>query len=335
MATIKEIAKKAGVGVGTVSRYLNDHPYVSEDKRKKIQAAIDELDYTPSAIATQLRSQSTKNIGVLVSRLANPFFAELFDAIERKLNLYGYQVLVSQTHDDSAAEQRFLDQLKNHQVDGVILASVENHELVRSFAQAYPQKVILLNEENKYRDIQSVTLNHYQATLDALNYLFTQGHRHFVYVTGGNYTVKSHGYSRTKAFQDFTKQHQLSIDPDWLFSQKHTATDGQEIASNLIKNSKNTLPDAIFTNSDEVAIGLIDELQKNNISVPKDIAVIGYDDQPFARFAAVPLTTIRQPISAMANKAVNILLKNLTGQDVPENITNEDLKLKLIIRKSA
>lgn len=112
MATIKEIAKKAGVGVGTVSRYLNDHPYVSEDKRKKIQAAIDELDYTPSAIATQLRSQSTKNIGVLVSRLANPFFAELFDAIERKLNLYGYQVLVSQTHDDSAAEQRFLDQLK-------------------------------------------------------------------------------------------------------------------------------------------------------------------------------------------------------------------------------
>lgn len=139
---------------------------------------------------------------------------------------------------------------------------MENHELVRSFAQAYPQKVILLNEENKYQDIQSVTLNHYQATFDALNYLFNQGNHHFVYITGGNYDVKSHGYSRTKAFQDFAKQHQLSINPDWIFSQKHTAADGQEIARNLIKNSKNTLPDAIFTNSDEVAIGLIDELQK-------------------------------------------------------------------------
>lgn len=335
MATIKEIAQKAGVGVGTVSRYLNHHPYVSEDKQAKIRAAIDELDYTPSAIATQLRSQSTKNVGVLVSRLTNPFFAELFDAIERKLNLYGYQVLVSQTHDDSAAEQRFLDQLRNQQVDGVILASVENHELVRSFAQTYPQKVVLLNEENKYANIQSVTLNHYQATFDALDYLYSNGHRHFAYITGGNYSVKSPGYSRTKAFQDFSKKYQLSINQDWLFSQKHTAKDGQKIANKLIKNYKNALPDAIFTNSDEVAIGLIDEFQKNNISIPKDVAVIGYDDQPFARFAAVPLTTIRQPINAMANQAVNLLLRSLTGQSIPENITSEDLKLKLIVRKSA
>lgn len=333
MATIKEIAKRAGVGVGTVSRYLNDHPYVSEESRTKIKKAIDELNYTPSAIATQLRSQSTKNIGVLVSRIANPFFAELFDALEKKLNLYGYQVLVSQTHDDPAAEKRFLNQLKNQQVDGVILASVENHELVSSFSDAYPNKVILLNEENKYKNIQSVVLNHYQATLDALNYLYQEGHRKFAYITGGDYSGKLHGYSRTKAFQDFSRENKLPINSDWIFTQKHTATDGQIVAKQLVKTA--SLPDAVFTNSDEVAIGLIDELQKEHLTIPDDIAVVGYDDQPFARFAAVPLTTIRQPISAMADQAVNILLNNLTGKKIPNEVSQNDLKLKLIRRKSA
>ncbi|PMD67924.1 LacI family DNA-binding transcriptional regulator [Companilactobacillus nuruki] len=334
MATIKEIAKKAGVGVGTVSRYLNNHPYVSDDKRIKIKKAIDELNYTPSAIATQLRSNSTKNIGVLVSRFANPFFAELFDAIERKLNQFGYQVLVSQTHDDSAAEQRFLDQLKNKQVDGVILASVENHQLVEKFAKSYPNKIVLLNEENKDNNIPSIVLNHYQATMNGLEYLYQKGHRNFSYITGGDYDNKHHGYSRTKAFQDFLKTHQLSINNKWVFSQQHTALDGQKIAQDLMIDSRK-LPDAVFTNSDEVAIGLINELQKNGIHVPKDIAIVGYDDQPFARFAEVPLTTIRQPINAMANKAVDILLKNLTDSNIDENITEQDLKLKLIIRKSA
>lgn len=335
MATIKEIAKRAGVGVGTVSRYLNNHPYVSEEKRSKIKKAIDELNYTPSAIATQLRSNSTKNIGVLVSRFSNPFFAELFDAIERKLNQFGYQVLASQTHDDPAAEQRFLNQLNNKQVDGVILASVENHDLIKSFASSYPDKLIILNEESKVDGIPSIVLNHYQATFDALEYLFQKGHRKFAYATGGDYSNQHHGSSRNKAFQDFLAKHQLTINKEWIFSQIHTTSDGQKIGQKLLSNNSNNLPDAIFTNSDEVAIGLIDELRKNAIQVPSEIAIIGYDDQPFAKFSAVPLTTIRQPIEAMADKAVDLLLNKLTGQGINKKVTDEDLKLKLIIRKSA
>lgn len=108
MATISEIAKAAGVGVTTVSRYLNHHPYISAEKRARIEKAIHQLGYTPSAAATSLRAQATGNIGVLVSRVTNPFFAGLFDAIERELHAHGYQVMITQTYDDPEAEERFL-----------------------------------------------------------------------------------------------------------------------------------------------------------------------------------------------------------------------------------
>lgn len=189
MATISEIAKAAGVGVGTVSRYLNHRDTVSAAKQKQIQTAIEQLHYTPNAIASQLRAQSTNNIGVLVSRISNPFFAQLFDALERELHRYGFQVMVMRTHDDPEAERRFLDQLKQQQVDGVILASVENSDLLAQLAPTYAKQMVLLNEESLQVALPTVSLNHYQATWDALNYLYDQGHRRISYATGGTIQV--------------------------------------------------------------------------------------------------------------------------------------------------
>ena len=177
MATISEIAKAAGVGVTTVSRYLNHHPYISAEKRTRIEKAIHQLGYTPSAAATSLRAQATGNIGVLVSRVTNPFFAGLFDAIERELHAHGYQVMITQTYDDPEAEERFLKQLKSRELDGVILASVEAPDRVAAVAKAFPGRVVVVNADVQIPGATSLVLPHYQATRDALDYLFNQGHR--------------------------------------------------------------------------------------------------------------------------------------------------------------
>lgn len=333
MTTISEISAEAGVGVGTVSRYLNHRPSVSVAKQRQIQAAIEKLNYTPNAIASQLRARSTNTIGVLVSRISNPFFAQLFDALERELNRYGFQVIVMQTHDDARAEERFLDKLKQQQVDGVILASIENQHLLEQLATTYANQIVLLNEESADIGIPTISLNHYQATKDALTYLYQQGHQRIAYATGGDFPSTHHGRSRTQAYLDFCDEQQLSINDEWIFAQQHTIEDGQALGKKLARLNPSGRPTAIFTNSDEVAVGVIDELQRQHFRVPDDMAVMGYDDQPFAAVAQVPLTTVRQPVTAMAQLAVDQLLHHLGRLDRPE-LTLE-LTLDLIKRKSA
>lgn len=333
MATISEIAAAAGVGVTTVSRYLNHHPYISADKKARIEAAIKTLGYTPSAAATSLRAQATGNIGVLVSRVTNPFFAGLFDAIERTLHAHGYQVMISQTYDDPDAEGRFLNQLKSRELDGVILASVEAPARVAAVAKAFPGRVVVVNADVQIPNAKSLVLPHYQATRDALDYLFAQGHRHFAYMTGGAIKSARHGQSRTQAFFDFMQARGLPVEPAWLFEQVHSATEGQTLGRQIAALAPAKRPDAIFTNSDEVAVGVVDSLVAANIAVPDDMAVMGYDDQPFAPFAHVPLTTVHQPVAEMAQVATDLLLAGL-GRGEPA-ATLEPLTLTLKIRQSA
>lgn len=331
--TINEIAKRAGVGVGTVSRYINKKPHVSIDKANKIQEVIDQYDYVPSAIGTQLRTQSTGTIGLLVSRVTNPFFATLFDKIERRLNSLGYQVIVSQTHDDPEAEKRFLMQLQTQKVDGILLASIENPDLISQVAKKFQSRMVLLNEQIEGANIPAVVLNHYQATYNTLTYLYDKGYHTIAYATGGSYANGRHGRTRNQAYKDFCRAHQLETNSKFVFEKQHTIQDGRKIAKKISKYSISQLPRCIFANSDEVAIGVIYELQRLGIRVPEDVAVVGYDDQPMAEFVQVPLTTIRQPVDQIVDKGVKLLLQGLNGEDVDSGGTT--LALELIVRDSA
>lgn len=330
IATISEIAKRAGVGATTVSRYLNNHPYISKEKCKRIKKAIEDLNYVPSSIASQMRSKKSMVIGVLVSRVTNPFFSVLFDKMERLLHKFGFEVMITQTYDDPSLESVFLKQLKSGRVDAVILASIEDENEVIKTYREFPQKVILVNEKIKGLEQNSITLDHYNATLNGLEYLWNIGRNRIAYVTGGKFKCQKHGSNRNQAYLDFLNTHQLKFKNEYLFSEKHTLVDGQQIAKKIMQLSE--LPDAIFANSDEVAVGIIDELIKNDVSVPEKIAVMGYDDQPLSKYVKVPLTTIHQPIDALAAAAVSKLLNNL---DIENEIEEKDLSLKLIVRESA
>ena len=331
MATIKDVAKKAGLSVSTVSRFLNDHPYISEDKKERIRAAMKELDYTPSSIATQLRSKKSQTIGVLVSRITNPFFAYLVDAIEKVATNEGYHVLIMQTYDDSQAEKRCLEMLKQQLISGLIMCSVEGDiQLIESYQEFGP--IVLCNEKVPNSSLPQIFTDQEQATFDGIKFLVEKGYQRIAYCTGGTLTLGGHGDARTLGFEKAILASQQKFNKNWIFNDVHTIKDGRKVLKNILKLSEKERPDAVFANSDEVASGIISEAVSLGIKVPEELGVMGFDNQPFTSMLSIPLTTIEQPVETLGTESTKYLLALLNNADY--QVDDSQLKLRIIERKS-
>ncbi|MFZ2614039.1 MAG: LacI family DNA-binding transcriptional regulator, partial [Raoultella planticola] len=199
MATIKDVAEKAGLSVTTVSRFLNNHPYISDDKREKILAAMKALDYEPSTVAQQMRGVKTYRIGVLISRITNPFFASLVDALEVTARKNGYSVLIVQNHDSAGEEKNCLDLLKKKIIDGLILCAVESNKNVLEKYQQYGP-ILLCNTSVEATSLPVVKVDDRRATYNAVTYLINKGYKKIAYSTGGTFAQKGHGSRRNNGF---------------------------------------------------------------------------------------------------------------------------------------
>ncbi|WP_342387846.1 LacI family DNA-binding transcriptional regulator [Salinicoccus bachuensis] len=333
IANIKDVANKAGLSVTTVSRYLNDHPYISDEKKKKIQKAMEELDYAPSTLATQLRSNRGKTIGVLVSRITNPYFAYLVDAIEKKVKQGGYHLLIMQTYGDKQEEINTLNMLKEKTISGVIMCSVENDfRTIESYTK-YGPIVAAAQTDFKSNSLHFIMTNQEQATYDAIKFLIRKGHTRIAYSTGGDFTENSHGAYRNRGYLKALEDAGIQFNKEWVFTDNHTIEDGMAIAIRLSKLVESRRPKAIFAGSDEVAIGIIQKLEELNIHVPKDMAVMGFDNQPFSALAKVPITTVAQPVGALGQQAAELIASML--EETEYEVDQSQLKLKIIERESA
>lgn len=332
MATIKDVAEKAGLSVTTVSRFLNNHPYISDDKKEKILAAMKALDYEPSTVAQQMRGVKTYRIGVLISRITNPFFASLVDALEVTARKNGYSVLIVQNHDSAGEEKNCLDLLKKKIIDGLILCAVENDKNVLEKYQQYGP-ILLCNTSVDNISLPVVKVDDRQATYNAVMYLINKGYKKIAYSTGGAFQQKGHGSRRNNGFSEAMQAGKLSIDPALIFRQMHTYKDGQRLADNIMQMDIDKRPDAIFAGSDEVACGLIANLTARGIKVPTDLAVMGFDNLPVAEMINVPLTTVSQPVEQLGRISIERLLSLINGTRYQYD--EKDLQSELIIRASA
>lgn len=332
MATIKDVAKRANLSVATVSRFLNNHPYVTDEKKEKIQQAMDELNYVPSSIATQLRSKKNSLIGVLVSRITNPFFTYLIDSIERHAKHAGYKVLVMQTYDDEKIQDDMISLLKQKMICGLIMCSIEGDDQLLA-KKVNNQNIVLCNEFLPNATVPQINTDQNQATYDAVRYLVAKGYKRIAYCTGGTLANKSHGDRRTNGFERALLDFDLPFKRSWIFKQTHSIEDGKKVAQKLLALPEADRPNAIFTSSDEVASGVLSIMQQHSISVPESFAIIGFDDQPFASLLSIPLTTIAQPIEALGRESIKQLIAMLENTTCP--IDDSDLQLSLVIRQSA
>jgi DNA-binding LacI/PurR family transcriptional regulator len=308
MPTIDEIAKKSGVSRSTVSRVLNHHPYVSEPKRLAVMQAIQELNYTPNAIARQLRAKSTRVIAILVPDAQHPFFSQLIQSMSHTLMEKGYKPSIVLTSYRKDIELETLQLLKYKEIDGVILASLENKwEEVEQFLNWGP--IILCNEYDENAQIPIFCYDEYRAAYEAVNHLIQQRHEKIGFCCDVLHSKAQQ--LRRQGYIDALKEACLPIQTEWMFEGAMKIEDGFRIFEEI--TALTDQPTAIFTGNDQVAAGMIKAAFNHGWIVPTDLAVIGYDDQSICQVTTPTITTISIPIMEVGMEAARTMIECLNG----------------------
>ncbi|WP_077325549.1 LacI family DNA-binding transcriptional regulator [Virgibacillus siamensis] len=328
MSTIEDVAKLAGVSKTTVSRVLNDHPYVAEGKKALVQKAMEELLYVPNSTAQRLRKQTTQTIAVLIPRISNPFFSKMVEVMENMAADHGLQLVVCQTMYDKQRELVYLDLVKTKQIDGVILASLENDwEDVKDYTNFAP--IIFCNEYDDRAKVPTVRLNQFEGAYIGTKHLIEKGYRKIAKCRGANLTGLV--ADRQRGFFQALDEAGLSFDNDWMFLETQLVEDGRKVLRKML--SMKNRPDAVFTGSDEVAAGIISEAARLHVKIPDELAVLGFDNQQIAALVNPGLTTIHQPIDQIGKLSIKVMIDLLHGEgNVDKHL--KELPIYLVERSS-
>lgn len=326
MTSIDDVAKKAHVSVTTVSRALNNHPYVSDKTKKKIQRAMKELNYYPNNVAQQLRGQKTNLIGVIISYITSPFFAYLVDAIEKAALQRNYHIVVLQTQGDPTLEEFYVDLALKKQFDGLVITNLESpsENVLQLISQG---KAVLCNRYIGDTPLEATRIDEFQASYAGTRLLLEHGYRRIAFCTGN---IRNPHDERFKGFLQALDEKGVPFDDRLFFAQTMGVSAGRQLVHNFLSNSE-FAPRAVFTNGDELAAGIISEANAVGLRIPEQLAVLGFDDQPVANLTNPTITTIQQPITEMGRISTNSLIDSLE-EGTP--ITSHTLSTKIILRES-
>lgn len=322
MVNIKQIAKTAGVSVTTVSRVLNEHPYVSEEKRQRVLETVEELNYAKNVNAVHLLKGKTHTVGVMLPFINLPYFSTIIEGIGTKALEAGYRINLCQTNYDSIEEIRVLEMMKMKQFDGMIICSrTSSWEAIEPYAKFAP---IISCEKLQHPLISSVYVNHYDGFRIGTEYLLQNGHERIGFCLARKKSVSTK--QREQAFFDTLHAAGKRLHTDWQFYQCYTIQDGANVIQSIL-TMKNR-PTALFAASDQVASGLLTEAKKQGLRVPEDLAILGFDNHPISE--ALEITTIENPGLAMGNRAFSLFYEQVQQEQITG--TSEELPFRLIER---
>jgi LacI family purine nucleotide synthesis repressor len=299
VANIRQIAKEAGVSVTTVSRVLNNHAYVSEEKRKAVLEAINRLNYSRNLNAIHLIKGKTNIVGVMLPYINHAYFARLLEGIASEALRSNYQLILFQTDYNPEEEMKALNMLKMKQIDGLIICSKAlEWEQIEPFTDDGP---ILACEDTGDAAISSIYIDHYASFQQGLFYLMERGHRHIGYCLGR--VNSNNSQARRKAYVDALALIDEVVREEWMFYQCYSIEDGVKVVNKLLTMKER--PTALLVAGDQVAVGIMMEAKKNGIRIPEDLAIIGFDNQPIAE--VFDLTTIDNQLFEMGTSAFRIV----------------------------
>ncbi|UOY92073.1 LacI family transcriptional regulator [Ectobacillus sp. JY-23] len=323
MSTIEDVAKLAGLSRTTVSRVINNHPYVSDDKKKRVAVAMHTLGFVPNSAARRLRKQRAETIAVLVPRVTNPFFSKLIESLEMAASEYKYKLIICQTRYLPEKELEYLQLLATKQVDGIILCSLQNKwEHVEPYLEHGP--IVLCNEYAEEAKIPTVKFNQIEGAYEATKHLLEQGHRRLLFCSGSEQSmVVQH---RKMGFLRAVAEHKLQVESVEFIENAYDIEDGRRVFHAI--SHMNKIPTAIFAGGDEVAAGIISEAKRNLWHVPEQLAVVGFDNQLLSEITEPAITTVCQPVDKMAYKVIEVIMdKIVTKRYRHKEIYEFDLEL--------
>lgn len=326
-ATIKEVAREAGVSVATVSRVLNEKGPVRDETRQRILEVAGRLGYSPNAAARSLSTRKTGTIGVLLPDLYGEFFSEVIRGLDLAARRSGYHILVSSSHSDRSEVEAVLRTLRGR-VDGLIVMSPEAGAVTLQANLPASLPIVLLNARAEGSSFDSINLDNYGGAAAMVRHLAGLGRRRIAHVKGapGN----NDALERLMGYRDamrslFGATEALELEGD--FSEESGDRAGREILR------MNPRPDAVFAANDAMAIGLLHAFQKAGVKVPEEVAVAGFDDIPIARFLTPALTTVGVAIADLGACAIERLLEVMKRGDAREG-QHEVLPTTLVVRGS-
>ncbi|MGM7719359.1 LacI family DNA-binding transcriptional regulator [Metabacillus sp. Hm71] len=328
MSTIEDVAKLAGLSRTTVSRVLNDHPYVSDTKKKLVQQAMEQLGYVPNSAARSLRNQKTGIIAVLIPKISTPFFSQLIEKLEMAASAKGYQLIICQTQFLKQKERNYLNLLKTRQVDGVIMTSVENDwPVVDAYLNYGP--IVLCNEIVENAQIPMVYMDQAYSGYTIANHLLERGHRHIAYCSNG--MVSEGMKAREHGFKQALAEAGCYFDEKFHFQQALSVEDGRQIFKRIA--SMKTSPTAIFTGGDAVAAGVVSEAKRHGWSIPGDLAVVGFDNMEITEILDPQITTVIQPVQEMALKSMDVIYDKIHKKQY-RSYEKHEFSSQLAVRES-
>jgi LacI family transcriptional regulator len=326
-ATIKDVAKKARVSLATVSRALNGHASVTDATRARVVETARRLNYVPHSAARMLVTRRTQTIGALLPDLYGEFFSELIRGIDLAARRRGFHLLLSSAHGDEAEATAAMRAMLGR-VDGMLIMSP--HLDGGTLAEALPVGVpkVLLNTRLRQARYSALSIDNHGGALTMVRHLASLGHKRIVHLTGPEPNVDTR--ERLRGYQDamarlLPKQKPEIIHGD--FSEESGYQAGRRILGRAQR------PDAVFAANDMMAIGCLFAFTEAGLNVPKDIAVVGFDDIPIARFVTPPLTTVRVRIADLGGQAFDLLADSILSPDttVARILT---LDTELVVRAS-
>lgn len=328
MPTIKDVARRAEVSVSTVSRVLNDQPYVADELRLRVLDAIDELGYKPSRVAQRLRATKSRLVGVIFSDIANPFYIDVLRGIEHALSSDGMSVLISNTNGDQARENEIIRVMQLEGVAGILIAPTREESAAICEVAATGLPVVVVDRQMMDSQIDTVLVDNFKGSLSAVQHLIQLGHQQIGVISGPLHLTS--GRERYAGYLQAMSDAKLEVRSNLTRFGDYRQSSGYALAQELI-----TLPDpptALFVANNVMTLGALNGIHQIGRKIPDEIAVIGFDDLSWAVSLNPPLTTVAQPTFDIGAKAAELLLARIADHDRPPRTVM--LNTRLMVRES-
>ncbi len=317
MATMKDVAQRAGLGMGTVSRVLNGSGYVSEEARQKVLDAVRDLNYVPNAQARAMMTRRTMTLGVAFPDLTNPYFPGMVRGIEDEARRNGYTVILLETDWQPANERQAIDILRRQSVDGTILVDVTLSDLLTNVLMAANVPVVLIGRGVERQDVSHITVNNYKGATEAMQWMFSRGHRRIGFLAGPEHAASAK--QRLRAYLDVMGWEAILADELALHRElpivqtDYSFEKGREATEQLLQEHPDLT--CIFGVNDLTALGALSYLTAQGIAVPEKVAVVGFDDILMASLVHPPLTTMHQPVYDMGLAGARLLIERIKNAE--------------------
>ena len=331
--TIKDLASHLGVSISTISRALRNHPDISVETKSLVMNVAKELGYQPNIVARNLKAKYSSQIGIIVPEIIHDFFSKAISGIEDVAYNEGFSVIISQSNEDQEREKFNASSLYHHRVAGLIVSLSQTTQNIDHFIDLLEKgvKIVFFDRVYEGSEVYQVVIDDYQASYNSIKYLLSKGYKNIVHLAGPQILLNAK--DRFLGYRDAIIDHGISYDEELVVFGGMHENDGINEINKLIQ--KGVKFDAIFAVNDPVAIGVLAELKKQGYKIPEEVAVIGFSNNPITGYVTPSLTTVEQPAYQMGEKAAEILISLIRGEEnsnLPKKII---LPTRLIIRDSA